>query len=121
MLGKRLSQNRNTCCGRSSSSATSLIVRNASGALFNATSLSGSARLLAAATVRTRVDALLENRRRLEHHNPARRYWHFGAGLGIAADALALLADHERPERRQLHGFATFEAVGDFLQDKLHE
>ncbi|ENN85877.1 hypothetical protein RHSP_17726 [Rhizobium freirei PRF 81] len=33
ICGKRVSQNRRTCCGRSRSSATSLIVRNASGLL----------------------------------------------------------------------------------------
>ena len=41
------------------------------------------------------VDAMLEDRRRLEHHHPARRDRHFLAGLGVAPNALALLAHHE--------------------------
>ena len=67
------------------------------------------------------VDALLEDGRRLEHHHAARRDRNFLAGLGIAADPLALLAHHERAERRQLHGFAAFEAIGDLLQHQFHE
>src|ERR1700722_14273473 len=116
---KRLSQKRSTCCGTSISSATSLMVRNASGALSNALTLYRPS--LLAAAVRFRIDSLLEDSRRLEHHDPARRDRHFLAGLGIAADALALLAHHERAERRQFHRFATFEAVGDFLQHKFYE
>src|SRR6267154_1573234 len=60
-----------------------------------------------------RVDALLEDGRRLEHHHPAWRDRHFLPGLGIAPNPLALLAHHERAERGQLHRFATFEAIGD--------
>src|SRR6202051_3111001 len=71
--------------------------------------------------VRLRIDSLLEDSRRLEHHDATRRDRHFLAGLGIAADALAFLAHHERAERRQLHRFATFKAVGDFLQYKFYE
>src|SRR3954462_7714624 len=67
------------------------------------------------------VDALLENRRRLEHHHPARRNRYFLAGLGVTPDPLALLAHHERTERRQFPRLATLEAVGDFLQNQLDE
>src|ERR1700690_189573 len=64
---------------------------------------------------------MLEDRRRLEHHHPARRDRPFLAGLGIAPDALALLAHHEGAERGKLHGFATLQAVGDFFEHQLHE
>src|SRR5215468_380796 len=122
MWGKRLSQNRSTCCGRSSSSATSLIVRNAWGALFKAASWASRAvRLAVSIAARTHVDALLENRRRLEHHNPSRRDWHLCPGFGIAADTLPLLAHHEGAERRKLHGFAALEAVGDLLEHQFDE
>src|SRR6266446_1604789 len=124
MWGKRLSQNRSSCCGRSSSSATSLMVRNASGALFKAASffrVLWAERLIAGAAVRTRVDALLENRRRLEHHNPSRRDWHFRSGLRIAPDALALLAHHERAERGKLHALPALEAIGDLPEHQLDE
>src|SRR6185312_7730567 len=67
------------------------------------------------------IDALLENRRRLEHHDTTRRDWHFLAGLRVTSDALPLLAHHERAERRQLHGLATLQTVGNFLQYKFYE
>src|SRR5262245_9361544 len=63
------------------------------------------------------VDLLLEDRRGFEHHDAARRNRHFLAGLGIAADPLAFLADHERSERRKLHGLTALEAIGDFLEN----
>src|ERR1041385_3204259 len=68
-----------------------------------------------------RIDPLLEDRGRLEHHHAPRRDRDFLAGLGIAADALALLAHHKRAERGQLHGLAPFEAIRDFLQYHFHE
>ena len=46
---------------------------------------------------------------------------HLLAGLGIAADALALLAHHERTKRRQLDRFATLQAVRDFFENELNE
>src|SRR6266852_8823219 len=106
----------------SSSSATSLMVRNASGALSTAAMLRsrGVENLLAAAGVNV-VDALLEDRGRLEHHHPARRDRYFLAGLGIAPDPLALLAYHEGTEGRELHCFATFEAIGDLLEHQFDE
>src|SRR5579863_7383815 len=69
----------------------------------------------------TAVDALLENGRWLEHHDPARRDRNFLAGLRIAADALAFLAHDERAERRQFHSFAAFKAVGDLLEHQLYQ
>src|SRR6478672_820545 len=69
----------------------------------------------------TVVDTLLENRRRLEHHNAPRRNWHFLAGLGITADALAFLAHDERTERGKLHGFAALKTVGDLFEHQLHQ
>src|ERR1043166_9270048 len=76
---------------------------------------------LLALAVAAGIDALLEDRGRLEHHHATRRDRHFLAGLRIAPDALALLAHHERTERRQLHGLAAREAVRDFLQYHFNE
>src|SRR5215472_6575866 len=67
------------------------------------------------------VDALLEDRGRLEHHHAPRRDRHFLAGLRITPNSLAFLAHHERAERRQLHRLATLETVGDFLQIEFDE
>src|SRR6516225_1902456 len=103
MWEKRLSQNRSTCCGTSISSATSLMVRNASGAIAS------------------RIDTLLEDGRRLEHHDTARRNRHFLAGLWIAADPLAFFAHDERAERRQFHGLAALETVGNFFEHEFDE
>src|SRR5262249_16775079 len=95
------SQKRRTCWGRSSSSATSLMVRNASGALLSKAGHSfrvdpklGYAaeiglRLLLSAAV---VNALFEDRRRLEHHDTPRRNWYFLTGLCITTDSLAFLS-----------------------------
>ena len=67
------------------------------------------------------VDALLENRRRLEHHDTPRRNRHLGAGLRVASDTLTLLAHHERAERRQLHRLAFLQAIGDLLENQFDE
>src|SRR5262249_40158399 len=117
MWEKRLSQNRSTCCGTSISSATSLIVRNASGA-FSTIRSPRSRRLDAIAPG---IDTLLEDSRRLEYHDAARGNRHFLAGLRIAADALAFFAHDERAERRQLYGLAALQAVGNFLEHELDE
>src|SRR5690348_11633319 len=116
----RLSQNRRTCCGTSRSSATSLMVRNASGALSTTASLVCCG-LRAAALGRVIVDTLLEDRRRLEHHHPPRRNRHFRASLRVASDALPLLAHHERAEGRQLHRLPPLETIGDLLEHKLNQ
>src|SRR5207244_10286408 len=113
----RLSQNRSTCCGTFRSAATSLMVRNASGAFSTAGLLLYEG--LSTFTVYgiafqidfgrvVRIDPLLQNRGRLEHHHSPRRNRHFLASLGISADSLALLANHERAERRQFTGLSSF-------------
>src|SRR3954468_6853702 len=119
----RVSQNRSTCWGISSSSATSLMVRNASGALSKcqllSTHLVGEDAVLDVLRGRNAacrsaflvslafavavgdgvaVDALLQNRRRFEHHHTARRDRHFGTGLRVTSDTLTLLAHHKRTE-----------------------
>src|ERR1700722_3701246 len=112
----------------SRSSATSLMVRNASGALskcpllliamlqeYPKENLVGVAIAVDDAVA---VDPLLQNRRRLEHHHAPRRNRYLGAGLRVTADTLALLAHHERSERRQLHRLALLEAIGDLFQDQ---
>src|SRR3954471_7663523 len=100
----------------SSSSATSLMVRKASGALSTAVcspvgDLGPGAQYTSTRTELifgfvgnvSAVDALLKDGRGLEHHDAAGRDRHFLAGLRITADPLPLLTDHERAERRQLH------------------
>src|SRR4051812_21013333 len=103
----------------SRSSATSLMVRNASGALskrcscFNRTLNAELDALLfspGGVAGAVAVDPLLQDRGRLEHHDPARRDRHLGPRLRIAADTLALLAHHEGAERRQFHRLALFQA-----------
>src|SRR5215831_11153297 len=122
----------------SSSSATSLMVRKASGALstadyspagdFRATALmttDADAKLvfvfLDAFGIRDAVDALLQDGGRLEHHDPARRDRDFLAGLGIAADPLALLAHDEGAKGGKLYRLTPFQAVGNFAQDQFDE
>src|SRR5579863_2792281 len=73
------------------------------------------------AAFRSGIDSLFEDSGRLEHHHPAWRDRYFLAGLGIAPDALAFLADNEGTKRRQLHRFAALEAVGDFLEHLFNE
>src|SRR4051812_47277508 len=107
----------------SRSSATSLMVRNASGALSKCLApLPGeeiSVFLAVAVGDGLAVDPLLQNRRGLEHHHATRRDRYFGAGLRIASDPLTLLAHHERAERRQFYRLAFLQAVGDLFQNKL--
>src|SRR5215471_2482778 len=97
------------------------MVRNASGAfstvamvfLLNVCFLLDAGSYLLLSRIGVGVDALLEDGRWLEYHHPPRRDRHFLTGFGIAADALAFLAHHERAERGQLHRFAAFQAIGD--------
>src|ERR1043166_6142548 len=109
-----LSQKRSTCCGTSRSSATSLIVRKASGALSTAPIIPLPLRLKCYDALPRcllvffgrggiAVDAQFQNRRWLKHHHAPRRDWNFLAGLRIAADPLALLTHHKGAEGRQLH------------------
>ena len=81
----------------------------------------GSLAVFLLAALRPRIDSLLEDGGRLEHHDPARRDRHFLAGPGIAADALAFLAHYERAERRQLHRLAALQAVGDLFENQFDE
>ena len=67
------------------------------------------------------IDLLLKDGGRLEHHYPPGRDRHLLTSLGIAARALAFFADDKRAERRQLHRFASFQTVCDFLEHKLNE
>src|SRR5579871_762711 len=78
-------------------------------------------RLRGRVVARIGIDALLENRRRLEHHDTARGNRHLLAGLRITPDPLSLLAHHERAERRQLYGIAALQTVGNFFQYKFYE
>src|SRR6202140_976514 len=129
----RVSQNRRTCWGMSRSLATSLMVRNASGALSKCSLLFRSpgcrdlltrsflVGLALAVTGVLAVDPLLQDGRRLEHHHATRRNRHLGAGLRVTADTLAFLAHHERAERRQFHRLALLQTVGDLFQHQLDE
>src|SRR5262249_62212203 len=67
------------------------------------------------------VNALLENRRRLEHHNASWRDWHFFPRFGVPANTLALFPHNKRAKRRQFHGFATLKAVGNLLEYQLNQ
>src|SRR5947209_8555446 len=100
----------------SRSSATSLMVRNASGALSKCPAPlpleKRSVFLAVAVGDGLAIDPLLQDRRRLEHHHAARRDRNFGAGLRIASNPLTLLAHHERAERRQFYRLALLQAVG---------
>src|SRR5262245_31477568 len=123
ICAKRVSQNRSTCCGRSRSSATSLMVRNASGALSTPlTPTRAAPALLMITTVLAHgIDALLEDGGRLEHHHPAWGDRHLFPGLRVATNPLPFLAHHERTERRQFHRLPPLEAVGDLLENQFHE
>src|SRR6187455_504359 len=67
------------------------------------------------------IDPLLQDGGGLEYHDPARRDRYLLAGLGIAADALPLLAHDKRAEGGQLHCLASLQAIGDFLQHQFDE
>src|ERR1700730_7694221 len=98
------------------------MVRNASGAFSKAAAPWRQKGLLAVLVrARVRVDPLLEDRRGFEDHHAPRRDRYFLAGLGIAADPLALLAHDEGSERGQLHRLAALKTIGDLLQHQFHE
>src|SRR5680860_585661 len=106
------SQKRSTCFGTSSSSATSLMVRNASGALSNrpppwqqnAGELFG--RLSPGERI---VDALFHDVACPEHQHAPRGDRNFLTRLRVAADTLTLVANPERAEGRKFHGVAALE------------
>src|SRR5690606_921005 len=121
---KRVSQNRRTCCGRSSSSAASEMVRNASGDLSKPQVsparagllyLDGNAlrnvqqgrkgkpsKALLSSSNHRLVDLRLQHVGRFEHKNLAWQDRHFLAGLGIAANSLVFRAHLERSEGGKL-------------------
>src|SRR5947209_2716073 len=76
---------------------------------------------LRTSAVKPRVDTLLQDRRRLEHHHPPRRDRYLLAGLGIATDPLPLLAHHERAERGQLHRLSALETIRDLVENQLDQ
>src|SRR5690349_10186081 len=100
----RVSQKRSTCCGTSSSSAASLMVRNASGDFSTMLhplwrdSLPPSVLVVTAFQA---IDHVLHHLARPENQHPPRRDGHFLAGLRVSAHAPVLAADHEGAERRQ--------------------
>src|SRR5665809_40368 len=117
------SQKRSTCFGTSSSSATSLMVRNASGALSNALPpRRQTCELFGRFTPRQRiVDALLHGVAGAEHEYASWRDRNFLARLRVAADALTLVANAERAERRQLDGVPPLETRNDLAKHELDD
>src|SRR5262245_58983038 len=67
------------------------------------------------------VDAVLHDIARTENKYTARRDGNLFAGLGIAADALALLANAEGAERRELHLLTARQTFRDLVQHELDE
>src|ERR1700737_1802477 len=113
----------------SRAAAASLMVRNASGDFSKCSLLffwspgqtNDLVGLAFAVAGTVAVDPLLQNRRRLEHHDTAGRNRHFGAGLRVTAYTLALLAHHEGAERRKFYRLALLQAVGNLLQHEFHK
>src|ERR1700688_4173125 len=56
-----------------------------------------------------------------EHKDPARLDGYLLASLGIAADTLALEADEEAAEGRDLDCLASLQGLGHLVQDRLHQ
>src|SRR6476661_2189805 len=56
-----------------------------------------------------------------ERHHPARRDRHFDAGLGIAADPLALVAQDEAAEARNLDVLPFGQSVAHMMEDALDD
>src|SRR3954452_12204285 len=56
-----------------------------------------------------------------EGHHPARRDRHFDARLRVAADALALVAQNEGAEARDLHILTLRQSVAHVMQDALDD
>src|ERR1700675_4764776 len=118
------SQNRSTCFGTSSSSATSLIVRKASGALSNAPPPRRQTprALFGRLSSRERIiDTLLHDVACAEHEHATRRDGNFLARLWVASNALTLVATPERAERRKLHRVPTLEARHDLAKHELYD
>ncbi len=124
------SQKRSTCAGRSSSSATSLIVRNAAAACWPA----GRRRVTCIALGRpacvrcsrttgsaSAVDLVLQRMAGAKHQDAARADRHFLAGLRIAADALAFLAHRKAAEGRDLDHLAALQRIRDLGDHRLDQ
>src|SRR5262249_14641666 len=67
------------------------------------------------------VNALLEDRRRLEHHHTPRRDWYFFTGLWVTTDSLALLSYYKRSKRRKFDRFSALKTVGDLLEHQFYQ
>jgi hypothetical protein len=65
------------------------------------------------------VDPVFQDVRRAEHQNAARQDWHFDTGFRVAAHALALLADREAAERRNLDVIAPDQRLWRFRPERL--
>src|SRR5688572_20082601 len=120
------SQKRSTCFGTSSSSATSLIVRNASGALSNALPPPwrdrAPAKLFGRLSPGERiVDALLHDVAGAKHQHAPRRDGNFLTCLRVASDALSLVTDAKGSERGQLYGVAALKTRHDLAEHQFHD
>src|SRR4029453_11793790 len=69
----------------------------------------------------TRVDAILHDVARPEYEHATRRDRNFLTRLRIASDALALLADAERAERRQLDRMSSGQAGRNLAKYQFHQ
>src|SRR5829696_7821680 len=103
ICANRVSQNLRTCWGTSSSSAASLIVRNASGdfskdyLLFDVKRYS-----IITAWLKTIYD-IFHHLAWAKNHNAARRNGHLFTGFGIAPDAARLVPYRECADRGKLY------------------
>jgi hypothetical protein len=66
-------------------------------------------------------DAIAHHLARAEGEHAARRDRHFDTGLGIAADALALVAQHEGPEAGYLDVLALGQRFAHMAKDLLDQ
>src|SRR5215207_1288896 len=103
ICANRVSQNRRTCWGTSSSSAASLMVRNASGD-FSKDYLRFAVKKYSIITagLKTIYD-IFHYLAWTEHHHAARRYGHLFTGFGIAPDAALFAAYHEGAKGRKFY------------------
>ena len=65
------------------------------------------------------VDQGLQDVGRSEDKDASGQDWHFLSRLRISANTLALVADREAPERRDLHRFPTSQSLDDFGENRL--
>src|SRR5438105_189382 len=100
------------CCGTPRSSASSPIVRKARSLLLWDSAAKGSAGA---------GDPLAHDLAGAEGQHPPRRDRHFDAGLGIAADPLALVAQDEAAEAGNLHILAIGERAAHMGENALDD